>query len=388
MTKRILSAALALMLWTGSATAAVLTDAPGTPTQDRAVSLTAQWQDGQETAYDLTNEPADQTTMDAAWDAFDFVYEQENQPIQWYPEETQKAISEMVDCDPDALHMSEMFLLHAPQTDAKADLDVKLTLDIDYEPGQLTVAVLGDASDAANVVWTPVESKVTATGQVELVIPQALMAQLAGKDVLFTLLTIREGGGHETVQVETTTEPDSLPSKQASDETRIEKTIRSDGTVAEDDFQLEIVPETQIIQQEISRISVHLEENQSAVSWLPEADQERVRCLLQESGVDPDSLVITDYVSLVTKDFDHTDGDAVATISFATPYEPGRVILTALGVPKTGTVQEGETLMDWAVQPAIVRDGGHVDIVFDQLALIDMDEDVGLLLLFSRSTEE
>ena len=104
--------------------------------------------------------------------------------------------------------------------------------------------------------------------------------------------------------------------------------------------------------------------------------------------MDPDSLVITDYVPLITKDFDHTDGDAVATLAFATPYEPGQVILTALGVPKQGAVEDGETLMDWAVQPAVVRDGGHVDIVFDQLALIGMGEETGLLLMFSVPAEE
>ena len=41
MKKRILSIGLVLMLLTGSASAAVLTDAPGTPTQDRAVALEA-----------------------------------------------------------------------------------------------------------------------------------------------------------------------------------------------------------------------------------------------------------------------------------------------------------------------------------------------------------
>ena len=388
MKKRIFSAALALTLWAGSATAAVLTDAPGTPTQDRAVDLTAAWADGQATDYDLAEQPADLLTMNTSKDVFLYVYEQENRPVTWYPEQTQRAIAEMARCDPDALHMSELFRLHAPETDVQSDLDVTLTLDIDYAPGQLTVAVLGDTSDPENVVWTPVESRVTKVGQVELVIPKALMEQLQGEDVLFTLLTVRKGGGHKTVQVETTAEPDSLPSKQAGDEVRVEKTVRSDGTVAEDDFELEIAPETQVIRQEITRLGEHLDENQPALDWLPEADQERVRCLLKEAGVDPDSLVITDYVPLITKDFDHTDGDALATLAFATPYEPGQVILTALGVPKQGAVEDGETLMDWAVQPAVVRDGGHVDIVFDQLALIGMGEETGLLLMFSVPAEE
>lgn len=78
MKKRIFSAALALTLWAGSATAAVLTDAPGTPTQDRAVDLTAAWADGQATDYDLAEQPADLLTMNTSKDVFLYVYEQEN----------------------------------------------------------------------------------------------------------------------------------------------------------------------------------------------------------------------------------------------------------------------------------------------------------------------
>ncbi|MDO4853766.1 MAG: hypothetical protein Q4A88_10165, partial [Clostridia bacterium] len=68
MKKRILGIALALALLTSSASAAVLTDAPGTPTQDRAVVLEARWEDETRTAYDLQELPADQLTMDQAVD--------------------------------------------------------------------------------------------------------------------------------------------------------------------------------------------------------------------------------------------------------------------------------------------------------------------------------
>ena len=87
---------------------------------------------------------------------------------------------------------------------------------------------------------------------------------------------------------------------------------------------------------------------------------------------------------LITRDFRPTDGDAVGTLSFATPYGEGQTIVTALGVPKKETSENGETLMDWSVQPAVVREGGVVDVVFDQLALIDMGAETGLLLLLSE----
>ena len=381
MKKRILGIALALALLTGSASAAVLTDAPGTPTQDRAVALEARWENETRTAYDLRELPADQLTMDQAVDVYDFVYEQGNRPVRWYPEDTQKAIEAMISVDPDALYMTEFMRLHAAEIDPPAGLDAAMTLTIDYQPGQLTVVVLGDTSDPTNLVWTPVESRVTATGRVEFDIPQDLMAQLQGEDLLFSLLTVRQGA-RGTATVETTEIPDSLPSKQAGDTTRVVKTVGKDGQALPDDFELVIVPETDLIRREIALLGQFLtEREQPALSWLPEEDQNRVRYLL---GVDGEALIVSDYVPLITRDFRPTDGDAVGTLSFATPYGEGQTIVTALGVPKKETSENGETLMDWSVQPAVVREGGVVDVVFDQLALIDMGAETGLLLLLSE----
>ena len=381
MKKRILGIALALALLTGSASAAVLTDAPGTPTQDRAVALEARWEDETRTAYDLRELPADQLTMDQAVDVYDFVYEQDNRPVRWYPEDTQKAIEAMISVDPDALYMTEFMRLHAAEIEPPAELDAAMTLSIDYQPGQLTVVVLGDTSDPANLVWTPVESRVTATGRVEFTVPQALMAQLQGEDLLFSLLTVRQGA-RGTVTVETTETPDSLPSKQAGDTTRIVKTVDKDGQALPDDFELVIVPETDLIRREIALLEQFVtEQEQPALNWLPEEDQNRVRYLL---GVNGEALIVSDYVPLITRDFRPTDGDAVGTLSFATPYQEGQTIVTAMGVPKKDTSENGETLMDWSVQPAVVREGGVVDVVFDQLALIDMGAETGLLLLLSE----
>ena len=100
--------------------------------------------------------------------------------------------------------------------------------------------------------------------------------------------------------------------------------------------------------------------------------------------MDGDSLIITDYVALTSENFRDTDGDAVGTLSFATPYKEGQTIVTVLGIPKKEASADGETLMDWIVQPAIVRANGVVDVVFDQMALIDMGTETGLLLMLSE----
>ena len=390
MKKRILGIGLVLMLLTGSASAAVLTDAPGTPTQDRAVALEARWEDEARTAYDLWELPADHLTVNQAVDVYDFVYEQGNRPVRWYPEDTQKAIEAIISVDPDALHMTEFIRLHAAEIDPPTDLEVTMTLTIDYQPGQLTVVVLGDTSDPANLVWTPVESRVTANGQVEFDVPQALMAQLQGEDLLFSLLTVRQGA-RGTVEVETTEVPENLPSKQAGDTTRVVKTVTRNGQALPDDFKIAIVPETELIRREITMLGQFVtEQEQPALNWLPEEDQNRVRYLL---GVDGEALIVSDYVPLITEDFRPTDGDAVGTLSFATPYSESQTIVTALGIPDKNAdnadeIQNGKTQMKWSVQPAIVREGGVVDVVFDQLALIDMGTETGLLLMLSEPAAE
>lgn len=388
MKKRILGICLALMLLTVSASAAVLTDAPGTPTQDRAVALDARWEDEARTVYDLRELPADHLTVNQAVDVYDFVYEQGNRPVRWYPEDTQKAIEAIISVDPDALYMTEFMRLHAAEIVPPADLEATMTLTIDYQPGQLTVVVLGDTSDPANLVWTPVESRVIANGQVEFNVPQALMAQLQGEDLLFSLLTVRQGA-RGTVEVETTEVPENLPSKQAGDTTRVVKTVTRDGQALPDDFKIAIVPETELIRREITMLGQFVtEQEQPALNWLPEEDQNRVRYLL---GVDGEALIVSDYVPLITEDFRPTDGDAVGTLSFATPYSESQTIVTALGIPDKNAdnadeIQNGKTQMKWSVQPAIVREGGVVDVVFDQLALIDMGTETGLLLMLSEPT--
>lgn len=381
--KRILGIALALaLLLTGSALAVELTDVHGTPTQDVVASLTAAWRDEAKTAYDLQVLPSDQLTMDQVTDAYTYVYEENNRPVRWYPEETQRAIEAMIgSTDPDTLHMTEFMRLHAAQIEPPADLDVVMELKVNYQPGQLTVAVLGDATNPQEIVWTPVESHVTAVGRLELVIPQDLMRELQGKDVLFALLTVRTSDGRTTVPA-TTEEPENVPSKQAGDNTRILRTTDEDGNVLPDPFELAIAPETDIIKQELARLDEHIKtKNLPALEWLPEESQSEIRFLL---GDQADKLQILDYVPLITRSYRHTDGDAIADFSFATPYKEGQTVVTALGLPKADALADDGTLMDWAVHRAVVRADGTVDIVFDQLALIGMDTETGLLLVYGE----
>ncbi len=154
-----------------------------------------------------------------------------------------------------------------------------------------------------------------------------------------------------------------------------------------DDFDLIIVQETDVIKQEMEMIGQFLsEQGQSILDWLPENDRNRIRYLL---GDVCDNLIVSDYVPLITENFHPTDGDAVGTLSFATPYEEGQTIITGLGTPrKDADTVSGETLMDWSVMPSTVRANGVVEMVFNQLSLIDMGAETGLLLVLTEPTAE
>ena len=116
------------------------------------------------------------------------------------------------------------------------------------------------------------------------------------------------------------------------------------------------------------------------LSWLPDDKAEEVRCLLGDAA---DSLIVSEYVSLQTRDYRETSGDAVGTFAFATPFKAGETVITALGMPLEEAA-EGETQMRWLVQRAVVRENGDVDVVFDQLGLTQMDAETALLLVLSE----
>jgi hypothetical protein len=381
MMKRILGMVLALMLLASNALAVVeLTDAPGTPTQDKVISMSAAWEDEANTAYDLTPISANQLTMDVVQDMYDFVYVQGNRPVRWFPEETQKAIEEMINGNPDPLNSTEFMLLNAPETEVAYDLHVTLDLTIAYVPGQLTVVVLGIGDTMDELVWTPVKSEVTGIGRIEFHIPKDVMATLQGKQIQLDVLT-SSGNGDGDITVTTTEIPVEVPSKQASDTSRIIKTVITNGDADATTFELFVVADTVPIKNEIALLKAFLDEKtHNVMSWLPTDAQNRIQMLL---GIDCSQLIVSDYVSLMTKNFHPTDGDAVGTLAFATAYRPVQAVITVLGTPKNDADSGDGTTMEWAVQPATVNPDGSLDIVFDQMALIEMGTTAGVLLVLS-----
>ena len=385
--KRFLGILLTLAIClSGVALAAEQTDAPGTPTQDVVLELRANWLDEDLTAYDLYVMDADQLTMDTVTEIYTFVYEEDNRPVRYFPEETQRQIEEMLAgiVDPDALYMTEFMRLHAAEAEPQADLLAKMLLDVDYQPGQLVLVVLGDTSDPENLVWTPVEAQVTALGQVEFTVPQALMQELQGEDVLLSLLTVR-GGGSGSASGDEDAQPEQHPSKTAEDTTQVVNLESEDVADLAEDFRIVVVDESDVIRDELERIGRHVQE-QPVCTWLPEASQNEIQLLLKDD-LSRDELLVYDYLPLITENYVDTYGDVVTSFTFATPYEEGQQVVTVLGLPRTDAVGADETLMNWAVQRAQVNANGEVEIVFDQLALIGMGEETGLLLVLCEPFE-
>ena len=107
--KRFLGILLVMaLLLTGAALAVEATDAPGTPTHDVVLSLTANWMDEENTAYEMEVMEPDQLTTDTVTEIYKFVYEQGMRPVRYFPEETQRQIEAMLEgvVDPDALYMT------------------------------------------------------------------------------------------------------------------------------------------------------------------------------------------------------------------------------------------------------------------------------------------
>lgn len=382
MIRRIIIAVLILALLCGSASAAVLTDVPGSPTQNKGVSVNAKWNEDElgiyQALFEFQDLSADRLTLEKIAEVFEYVYDEGHRPATWYPEETQQEIEEIIQMDPEALYMTEFLRMHADDTEAESDLNVKMQFNITYYRGQPVVIVLGDTTDPQNIVWTALEAKVTGQGVVEFDVPKELLNSFAGKDFLFNLLTIKGEGTWTTILHHFETISNDSP--YAHNETWIEETIYHEGEPLPNNFNLVIVQPSDEIRRELEKMQKYTAENH-ILTWLPEEEYNEA-CIMWGEGAD--KLIVSEYVPLVAVDYVPTTGDAIGTIHFASKLTKGQKILTALGLPRKDEFSDEETGLEWVVMPAVVRSNGNVDIIFNQLALYEMSFEKSLLLVFTE----
>ena len=229
MLKRCLCILMVLtMLCAGTALAASvgavseeLTDVPGVPTQESVISVGAALTSGEEFTGTVQAVVADELTMETQTEIYDFVQEEGNRPARYFPEDIQQDIEDMYEVDRDALFMTEFMQLHTENAEIPGDVEIIMQLDVDYQPGQLVVVVLGDRADPEHITWYVLEAKATALGEITAVVPQSLAEQIEGYDVLYSVLTTRKGQRGGVIKKTSDEEPVSLPSKTAQDMIRV-----------------------------------------------------------------------------------------------------------------------------------------------------------------------
>ncbi len=389
--KRLMTALLALLMTTvlfagtlaetGVIQSVELTDVPNSHTADAVLSLESVFQNSRATVYDILKEPANQLTVDTLLDIFSFVVDDGNRPARYFPPETQQQIIEAIEGESlDSLNMTEFMRLSFAETRISEDLKFLMELDVDYMPGQTVVVVVADTADTENLVWFALKAEVVSPGLIEVIIPKEVFVVLEGKDVLYSLLTPRRGMTRYYLQEEVIT-PEPLPSIEADDTSYIDRTVISED-LGEVEFSLVIVEETDIQVKELANLREHVKK-QPLIDWFPKEDQQEVQLLLG-GNFDLDTLILYDALSLESIDYKDTYGDVLASFHFVTPYAKEQAIIAMLGIPKDEKVTGMRTAMDWAVQLVRVQDGGAIDIAFDQLMMIEIGEQSGLLLLLAE----
>ncbi len=393
--RRAIALVLALVLMTGAAFAQELekerTLVPGTPTHTEVIDVKAHWLDKDNTEFGMKPVEPDQHTIDIVNEAYDYVYKQGHAPVEYFPEKTQKQIAELCpDIAPEALFISEMMKMNADPSDVKADLDVDMEYDVNYRPGQLVIVVLGiDEEEEMN--WEALKAEVPEKGVIKFTVPEEIAEKLKDNDFMFSVLTVLDGDGLYDVQRVEEKKHIEVPSKSAYDVIVIKEIVtKKDGEPAK--FKILQSPETDVIKEELVKIEKHVKEDElPVVQYLPEAIRDEMQLLLGEE-FDLNDLVVYDYLSLVTEDYDKIYGDAEAELTFATPYQKEKKAVTVLALPKDIAKKDAEKgdeeLMDWSIQRAEIVSDYTVRTTFDQLGLEKMGYETALMLVLSEKLED
>ena len=361
------------------------TQVPGMPTQDFVLSF-----DETRNNADLVvavQEP-DQITKDALFAIYDFVEQTQKMPVRYFDEEVQNAVQAILPdgVSVDILYMTE-FVQVVPQTvEANADGEAKVVIDVDYQPGQLVVVMIGDRTNPDDIQWTPLKAAVTELGTVEFVVPAEFVQKVQGQDTIFALLTDRLGTRGGVVKREEDQTIITYPSKTANDIVVIEHPTGIDGSALPEDFEVRETEETAIIAAENTSIrSFVKDENKPVIRFYPTEAQNEAMLLLPED-LDVEKLVAYEVMDVDCVNYKHAFGDVLVRIKFATPYQDGQKLVVMLGLDREQTADSANQL-DWVVLRSEVKDG-YVNITFAQAALEIMEERPALMMVLIEPMAE
>jgi len=355
------------------------TDVPSVMTQDSVISVEAD----QECSITLMQ--PDIQAMTLLEKIYTFVWREKNRPVRYYDEETQRKIQELVPgVDIDSLHMTE-FMAQEMQGSPLETVTVQRLLDVDYQPGQLVVVVLGIKQEDGEYRWFPYRAEVPSLGMITYHIPADEYACFPGQQVIYHVLTTRVGQrGNVLVQEEEIPEITVVPSKQAGDINRINRWYSTSGAAIEDTFRIFLVERTNLMEAEIRRIGEFLAEEKPAVEWFP-AERQQEAALLLAQDVDAASLMIYDIVAVMAEDYEDTYGDVACEQTFPSAYDPQKSMVSFLGFPIRDAKEA--PYMEWYCLRSEPNED-FTEIVYKQLVIPQMEEEPAMLVVLSEPLEE
>lgn len=348
------------------------TDTAGTSTQDSVKQI-----DNSEGFQMGTMEPdaSSQKTLDQM---YAFVRDGKNPPIRFFDEATQEKIRQMTQgkVDVEALHLTEFMSVSIAKTTATdSGFSAEILLDVDYQPGQLVILLLGSMDEGNNLVWLPVEAEVVSLGKLHFdVSPEDTEAVTQQKQLLL-VMTDRVGKRGGIVETEEEHIPQDAPSITADDIVIIRRVYNPDNPDQAAALEVALTELTPQMQAEADKLKEYTDTNgNQPLDFFNQNVQDEVKLLLH--GYDVNQLVVFEAVALKQDGYKDTEGDVAVLIEFPTPYQPGQAVVAIAGIPS------GETIT-WAALRTMVKENG-LDVTFKQHLLSQMKGIPVMLLVLSE----
>lgn len=349
---------------------------PAALTQDEVVHFVAEYKPEKEVLeYGIEVLEPTILGMESLSELIDYVQIHVLPPIGYFTEEVQEKIAALLpeNYDLEALHVTEFMSILPEATETTVAVDAEVLLDVDYQPGQLVLVVLGIEDENGEIVWEPLEASVTELGKIEFVIPVELQNTVDGVETLFAVLTEQIGDRGDVLPGQ------DAPSysKTAQDMTQVTD-VEAEQPV---EFEVITVEETELILAELEDMREHTELLQPIFTFFDEETQKAAKFLLPDD-VGTDALVAYEVASVMSVGYDEIYGGALVNFVFATPYENDMAVVTLVGLPKEAPAAE-EDPMEWTALRTSVTEG-QVSVIFDKAVLTAMEEETALMIVLSE----
>lgn len=361
--------------------------APANPTQENVEKLLAEYQPENRDAASCAiavMEPT-QLTVETLKSIFEFVDVDRQPPAQYFPENVQEEMAQIIQGDPDRLYMPEFMSLLPEKMQLDADVQVDMHMTIDYQQGQLVLVVLGRETNVG-IEWKPLPAQVIDGAEeddiVRFVVPADVMARYAGGETLFALLAEKPGVGAGDAQQGIPEEHEFVPSKNASDIVFVTNDAVRNAAGETVDCRIIIVSRTKLIEQELERLTSYFTRPENRpIRYFDTETVNETALILQ--GTEIDSLIPYEITQVMVEDYQQPYGDVTARFLFPTPFAADKAMIALIGIPEANNPDT----FCWMPLRVEKADNG-IDITFSSSVLPTMMQEAALLLVMSEPIEE